>query len=229
MPGIELPAVFLSFDDWWIEEWFMFLSFFAVRNIRTTFYPAFRKNGLTNYWTAEDAARSMTPRRWQMLGKIAAAGHTIGFHTISHVRADTYIAGYGADKFTADEIRAGLDLIESHGIPRPRHFAFPYGFHNEATDALIVNIFSTARAISPDGESCLYNETDLCEKRIFNGYDLKMYDRYMPIIFRLAKEKKAGFFFGHNPKNVAPALGHLCNYCRINGVQFYPMSALEKA
>jgi peptidoglycan/xylan/chitin deacetylase (PgdA/CDA1 family) len=67
------------------------------------------------------------PGNEQLLGAIAAAGHEIGLHGMTHRRHD------GLDAAAARaELEAGLEAIAAAGGPRPRWYRPPYGASSPA-------------------------------------------------------------------------------------------------
>lgn len=129
---IEFPAVFLSFDDNRLDLWNASLPLLADCGITATFY-------LSNleYFTLED---------WRRLGRIIRAGHSIGYHTLTHMRATEGIERLGWEKFYWQEIEPGMNMIkENMGLKHIRHFSYPWGTGNPATDHYLLKVFRTLR------------------------------------------------------------------------------------
>jgi peptidoglycan/xylan/chitin deacetylase (PgdA/CDA1 family) len=77
--------------------------------------------------TSEDAVPVPEPLSWAMLAEMAAAGITIGAHTVTHPVLTTE-----SERTVLEEITRSRELLEQ-GLGRPvRHFAYPDGGFNRA-------------------------------------------------------------------------------------------------
>jgi peptidoglycan/xylan/chitin deacetylase (PgdA/CDA1 family) len=199
--GMMFPAVFLSFDDLWVDEWY---ATFAESRIKVTFYPATIGN------LAEDG--------WKKLKALEDAGHTIGFHGLNHLRAGVEVTARGPERFLADEIMPGLRLFEEHGMRWPLHYSYPYGNRTAQSDDVLLDIFRTLRGVGGDRT---YSPVHLKRMRIFLANSMK--NDHRALLERTILEKGAAFVYLHQP---APdRLRVIWKYA--DRVHFYPMGALD--
>jgi hypothetical protein len=70
------------------------------------------------------------------LHALAADGHAVESHSVSHVEAARYAAELGAHAYLDDEVLPSLAALRADGFT-PESFAYPYGSHTEETDELI--------------------------------------------------------------------------------------------
>lgn len=145
---MKFPAVFLSFDDIYIDEWH---EKFIDSPIKATFNPTHLE--------------TITPEGWAKLRALQAAGHAIGCHGLRHLRPGAGIGttdGYG---FLSSEIYPALDLYEKNGLRRPTHYVCPNGNHTDDSDRVLLNVFKTVRI----GGSQVYSERDLQTVRVLKA------------------------------------------------------------
>ena len=223
---IKTPAIFLSFDDSWIDIWHESLPFFEEYDIKATFYLSFGVNeGKVN------TPYSMTDIRWERLKEIHDSGHTIGFHTVGHERVDTTIRKIGGAQYCQKEIYPGLETMGKHGII-PRHFAYPYGRWSEESNKCLLAVFDTLRgSVIPQEADLmrLYDTRDLSNLRIFTALDI-LYDFFPEYLNRLTKEKKIGFFHAHRTAPwIQGKLRAIFKMGQAHGINFYPMSMLDRS
>lgn len=228
--AIRMPAIFLSFDDWWEGEWVKYLPILAENNAKATFYPCIRKNlGMPILDSEEKIRNAIRPAFWQSLKEIQGQGHTVGFHSVNHFKLSYLRRDIGLQRLMETEIHIGLKIFAENGF-KPKHFAYPFGNHDMMTDEVLLNYFVTIRTIVlPENLNMMrtYSLEQLQKMKIFIGYDLK-YPSWQNALNAILDKKSAGFFFTHNPRDVASELGELFYSAEKNGVTFYPMSILEK-
>jgi peptidoglycan/xylan/chitin deacetylase (PgdA/CDA1 family) len=228
---IKVPAIFLSFDDWWETEWVKYLPILAENNVKATFYPCIRNIYSTPFLDSEEKIRSaIRPAFWQSLKEIRDKGHTVGFHSVNHLRFGYLKKDLAFQKLMEIEIQIGLKTFTENGF-RPRHFAYPFGSYSTMTNEVLLNYFLTLRTIvlpgNPNFMMRTYSLEQLQEMRIFIGYDIK-YPDWQSALKTVLDTKSAGFFFTHNPRDSNSELNELFYSAKVDGATFYPMSALEE-
>jgi len=130
---IKTPAIFLSFDDRHIEEWFNALSLFEKYEAKITFY-------LTHI-------PLITEKEWKMVGDFKEAGHTIGFHGTNHLDARKFITKMGCQKYIFKEISPGIEILRKKGFDDIQNFAYPYGRDGLEAEKCLSKHFNTLRTI----------------------------------------------------------------------------------
>ena len=124
-------GVVLSFDDYsstWVEH----LPLLESLDIKATFFITgdFLRD-------ASEGERRLRP--------LLEAGHSLGVHTFSHRRASEMWETQGADWLQTDVLEqvAALERLSHRPIVA---FAYPYGDHNDITDAILKPHFHILRA-----------------------------------------------------------------------------------
>jgi len=130
---IKAPAIFLSFDDRHIKEWFNALSLFEKYEAKITFY-------LTHI-------QLITEEEWEMVGDFKKAGHTIGFHGTNHLDARKFITTMGCQRFISNEILPGIEILRRKGFDDIKNYAYPYGRKDLETKKCLSKHFNTLRTI----------------------------------------------------------------------------------
>jgi hypothetical protein len=124
--GPAHPALALSFDDEFIEEWTGIRSLLQTYNARVTFF-------VTRYG-------QWTPEHKQMLHDLASDGHDIEAHGVNHLNAITYLDDHTAQDYATDEIAPSVEVLRADGYPVTT-FAFPFSASNgELHDAALTVI-----------------------------------------------------------------------------------------
>lgn len=232
---VKAPAVFFSYDDWWLKEWCDFLPILDQHGIKATFYPCFRSNMDSEYWGREEIKKN-TNNDWpNMLKKIANKGHTIGYHTVNHANVYNLMKKgkmLTCSQYKEFEIFPGLEFLAEHGI-KPRHFSYPYGmlfkntFIDDEIDDCLLTIFDTVRiAVLPTAMET-YDIESLREKKSFKSMDIKEHE-LIPLLQRIYEEKKAIFIYAHNPTNFYNKFKAMADFAHRVGISFYPMSVLDR-
>jgi len=219
MIEIEAPAIFLSFDDFYVHEWYDCLSFFDDHNIKVTFYLTPRTE-----WGEAEVKR---------IQEIEGRGHTIGFHTTGHFQAVSYVEAYGCEQYLKEEIHAGLDTIKSWGI-QVRHFAYPYGSCSDTTHKCLDGVFDTLRGTFPQQGNQngieYITENSYCTESVGNTKVLTSFSvdllSNLNLIEKAAKYKRIVFCYSHSPNH--EMLKELVRIARKYQCNFYPMSVLNR-
>jgi peptidoglycan/xylan/chitin deacetylase (PgdA/CDA1 family) len=113
------PALALTFDDHYVDEWLAAADIFKSHGVCATFFVV----GFPN-------VPSMAVMK---LHKLVDRGHEIGFHSVSHANAVEGVRDHGLEQYIQTEIAPGMDGMTLMGF-RPTAFAFPY---NAYTDELV--------------------------------------------------------------------------------------------
>lgn len=230
MIDLALPALFLSFDDWWEKEWAAYIPTMVEHNVKATFYSCPKRGiPMRRIDTDEDAVAVIKLAYWQALRALAGAGHTIGFHTVNHMKMDGEVRARGMDEAIQFEIVRGLKMFADAGLT-PRHFAYPYGNHQALLDFHLLHYFSTLRTIVPPNAPNtmrFYTPQNLMRERVIVAHDLK-YDGCFDAVKKTIADKRIGFFFAHKPADYIAELAELFRLGTEGGATFYPMSALEE-
>lgn len=210
----DTPGIVLSFDDWHEREWARFLPTLAAHKIRATFYPCLKN--------IVGATATVRRSYFDTLRRLADAGHAVGYHTLTHAIIEA-ARGVPTNALIDAEIIPGLEMFEKAGLPRPRHFAYPGGKHNVASDDALLEIFDTVRTIVPEdniGQMIYYSPQRLAADRVFMAYDLH-YPGVFNAVRRTLEEKRVGFFFAHNPELYKATLRRLLDMAEAAGAAFY--------
>lgn len=136
----------LSFDDWYISEWYEALPLLREQNAKVTFFVS-RYDDFILCSTCGSAKK--------LLAAISEQGHSIEFHGLDHANAVGYVAEYGLNQYLKNEILDGITLMEQDGY-RVSSFAYPYGAHNEDINAGALSYFRILRGFS-GGEANISN------------------------------------------------------------------------
>lgn len=147
LPGVAAAAgsataaptvVTISFDDGWDNQW-QARDILAARGMRATFYVNGRFTGLPGRLTMPQ------------LRLLAAAGHEIGGHTLSHA----HLPALSPD----DQRRQVCDdraVLVAQGFPA-RSFAYPHGENDATTRAIVASCgYTNGRTVQGIGSAaCL--------------------------------------------------------------------------
>ena len=122
----------LTFDDGVYKQWIPVLPLFAKYGAHATFFFS----GMVD------------PAILDAMKTIAAAGHSIGLHTVSHADAIPFIPERGVEAYLAEQILPQLEPCRAAGI-RIESFAYPNNRHSEETDESLSPYFRHFRAGLP--------------------------------------------------------------------------------
>ena len=135
---------------------------------------------------------------------LAAAGHTIGLHTVHHADAPEYIATHGAQAYVEDEIEPQLAVCRASGIS-VRSFAFPNNKYNDEALAVLTPLFDRFRAgCGGKGPDAAYvTRENLPKTRVMGGIGLGEYyhtrvEDVIAAIDRAADTDTCLTFFSHS-------------------------------
>lgn len=128
----QSPAICLSFDDNYIQNWEEILPLLEYYDARVTFFL----NGINQLPKAEK----------NKLKRFKSAGHDIQAHGEMHTPMNTYIKSHGLNDYLEKEIEANLQALEKLGIT-PSVFAYPFGEKNKYIDIFLWTKFKATRNI----------------------------------------------------------------------------------
>lgn len=116
-------GVALMYDDWHTEEWCASEEVLARYGAHVTLYVA-------RYPT-------MSPKALAELQELAAEGHDVETHSISHQRGPGYVEDHGLAAYIDDEVLASIDLLQQDGFDIVS-YAYPFGTRTDEIDRAIL-------------------------------------------------------------------------------------------
>lgn len=125
-------ALALSFDDDAVDDWTALGPMFGKYGAHVTFF-------VTRYLVMSD-------ERHAELHQLAADGHDVEYHTVSHQNAVDYVKAHGLDGYVNDEILPALTAMRLDGFST-HEFAYPFGAHDAEIDDALAPYFDHLRAI----------------------------------------------------------------------------------
>ena len=130
----EKAGVAISFDDHFIDEWYVLRPLLKKYNAKVTFFM-----------TCPD---SLTKDEIFKIKQLQKEGHEIGFHGTIHGNATAMLASAGPQRYFETELEPGLKHLERIGI-RPTSYAHPGGNHTDQADSvLLANGFKILRDVA---------------------------------------------------------------------------------
>jgi hypothetical protein len=130
--GGHAGTIALSFDDNSVADWTAMRPLLTQYAAHVTFF-------VTRYLV-------MTDDEHAQLHQLAADGHDIEYHTVSHQNAVDYVAANGIDAYLANEISPALDAMRADGF-EITEFAYPFGARSPELDGALAPYFHHLRAI----------------------------------------------------------------------------------
>ena len=126
-------AVHVTFDDGFTGVLEHAAPVLAGLSIPATLYAVSGRLGLSNDWMARRGFPERPLMTAAQLRELESAGFVIGSHTHSHAR----LTEIGAAR-VAQEVGASRRELEDALGKAVQHFAYPYGLHDEAVRAAVV-------------------------------------------------------------------------------------------
>ena len=233
MIKLKTPAIFLSFDDKFIKEWFDLLGFLREFDMKVTFYISVLYSKIGD----RVERKPITDEEWGMLKEIRANGHTIGYHGYHHLNMQRVIKESGTPKagrrnYINQEINTGVEIFKKNDF-NIRHFSYPYGVHEKIMDKYLLKRFDTLRLTVgryDKEDDVFYDRKKLDRMRIFCSLSLeRKTDEENKEILSVLKnltesDNKILFVRMHRPDD--KIMKRLLS-CRENGVNFYSMGIFE--
>ena len=122
-----------SFDDTSINAWAQTRDLFNAYGVHATFF-------VSRYDHVDAAGRTQ-------LQQLAADGHAIEAHSVTHARGPNYVENYGLQAYLNDEVLPSITALRADGFD-PQLFAYPFGARTSETDAAILPYVRALRTVS---------------------------------------------------------------------------------
>lgn len=223
----KIAGVVLSFDDAYVNEWFVTSQALKKYHWKGTFCIS-KINTLRHY-------------QIKKLLEMQKEGHEIAGHTYNHINAVDYLRVNTIGKYMNQEIDPMLDLMRFYGLDVST-FAYPYGGRNKKLDAALLKKFKIIRGRAfceevANKQGCYYNNSNLVFSfsiddthnhcNIPHLLNLLEYAKKNNKILILNSHKTVDKVSGdYQTKNAA--LEYICKYIKSNNMNFYSLSDLEK-
>lgn len=221
------PGVIFSFDDNYIDDWYVADKLLHPYGWKATFFVT---------WYG-----SLTADQKVKLHYLKDNGHDIAAHGYNHLNALKYYKEFGMEKYIKDDILPLKSAMAKDGFD-VHSFAYPDGAHDSTLDTELLKYFDIIRGttyeeIPPESQYCYYEG-----KRVIYGLgiddDYKQFNiQYYKTLMDYAKtHNKIVIFYGHktvpdaDEKLETPlsALEELCKYAKNTGLKFYTVDDLAK-
>lgn len=124
LSGPAMAGISLHYDDWHTKEWVESMPLLDRYGAHVTLYVG-RYPGMPE--TAH-----------LHLAALAAAGHDIEAHSISHLRGPTVVEEYGLQAYLDDEVVPSIELLRRDGF-EVLSYAYPFGVRTDETDHAILD------------------------------------------------------------------------------------------
>lgn len=195
-------GVCLTYDDWFVDEWFFARELFKSYGVRVTFFVA--------------KMDVLTDDQFHKLLLLQQDGHEIGCHTINHCKLPAYLLRNSVDRYLKEEVDEGLAILRSKGL-RVDSFAYPYHEVVDVMDGPLLSRFSTLR-YRRDGPLLQERVYRLGSARVVNvmgslditGNEID-WDHTTALLDVLERERSYGVFCGHNIGKTGPKGTHFCS------------------
>lgn len=213
---IKAPAVLLCFDDCHIGAWHDYLQFFDDHQMKVTFY------------LSDIAGIRLKNHGWEKLQELRSHGHTIAYHGLNHLRAGTTVDKEGCEAFMAREVWAGLEILKEEGFDNVRHYCYPYGNCNEASDKCLLECFDTLRK----GGRESYSLEQMRNIKVFASSDFGKFSErklcgHEGFLESAMVQRRIVSFHMHIP--VRHRLEYIFEHGKRHGLKFYPLEILNSS
>ena len=121
----------LAFDDNAIDAWFSIRDQLAAHGAHVTFF-------VSRFYSRSDEERAE-------LQQLAADGHDIEPHSVDHLRGTDYVQAHGLDAYLSDQVLPSFTALTDAGYPAPTTYAYPWGLHDDAIDARVLQYVPRVR------------------------------------------------------------------------------------
>jgi peptidoglycan-N-acetylglucosamine deacetylase len=136
MRKTSYAGVALSFDDYFVDNWYQYKPLLDSFNVRLTLYIC--------------CYSGLTDSEKQKLKELQAEGHEIAFHSCKHLNALQALQSMNIGDYMQQEILPGLDSMRKDGF-RIENFAYPYGAFTAQTDSALLHHFRNIRKLEVRG------------------------------------------------------------------------------
>lgn len=116
-------ALAFAFDDDHVGAWMAGRDVYATYGVHLTFF-------VTRYAELQDSERAD-------LKQLAAEGHDIEAHSVTHQRGPLYVEQHGLGAYLDDEVDPSIDLLVKDGYAVTT-YAYPFGARTDETDRAIL-------------------------------------------------------------------------------------------
>lgn len=127
------PALALSFDDTWVDQWLAMQPLLDKYGAHVTFF-------VTRY------AR-LGAKQHAELHQLADAGNAIEAHTVNHLRGPDYVRDHGLDAYMTDEILPSIAVLRDEGYPVSA-LSYPFGSHTSEIDRAVLKHVALVRSVT---------------------------------------------------------------------------------
>jgi len=122
--GPPRAGVALMYDDWQTHNWVASMDLLAQYGAHVTLYVGRYPN--------------FKPDAYAELAELAAAGHDVEAHSITHPRGPTYVEEHGLRAYVEQEVLASIDVLRADGY-EVLSYAYPFGFSTSEIDRAILD------------------------------------------------------------------------------------------
>lgn len=222
----SIAGVILSFDDAYVNDWFVTDHELKKYAWKGTFFVS-KINTLKHY-------------QIQKLLKLQKEGHEIAGHGLNHYNAADFLRIHTINEYMHQEINPMLDLMHFYGL-KVSSFAYPYGGRTKKVDAALLEKFKIIRGRAfceenPSKQGCYFNHSKLVfsfsiddTHNHFNiPHLLKLLDyakKNNKILILNSHKTVKNVTGDYQTKNVTLEL--ICQYIKRNNMQFYTLSDLD--
>ncbi|WP_281636521.1 polysaccharide deacetylase family protein [Flavobacterium marginilacus] len=223
------PGVAFTFDDDYIEDWYVADKLLHPYEWKATFFVCWY-----GCLTAEQKAK---------LHYLKDMGHEIAGHGYNHLNALKFSKAFGVKKYIKEDILSLKSAMAKDGF-NIQTFAYPdgAGAHDAELNNELLKHFSIIRGttyeqIPPESQYCYYEGSKVIYGLGIDD-DYKQYNiPYFKSLMDYAKaHNKIVIFYGHktvpdaDEKLETPlsALEELCKYAKNKGLKFYTVNELAK-
>ncbi len=206
------PGVCLTFDDFFVDNWFAALPILKKHEARVTFCVSHLQRATQN--------------QLKLLSDIQNAGHEIGYHTRTHPKLNQYIEDKGLESWIANEIDLGVREHKAAGFTATS-FASPFHSFTKQSLELTCKRFEIVRAKGPrsaakDLSARVYR--NLGEKKAV--HNIGSIDFQHPvqggwhwldkILNTIAETSGVGIFTGHDIRRKKIGQGFYCSHSQLD-------------
>lgn len=224
---LKVSGVVLSFDDVFVNQWFVTNKKLNKYHWKATFFVSH----IHKLQTAEI----------QKLLQLQFQGHEIGGHSLNHLNAVSFLRKNSIDDYLQQEIDPMIDLMHFYGF-NIQAFAYPYGGRTQKLDkALLKNFkFVRGRAFCKEvvaKQGCFYENSKLVFSfSIDESHNHFSINHLKKLLDYAKKNNKILILNSHKTVNTITGkyqtqnatLEFICQYVQKNGMNFYSLSDLSK-
>ncbi len=220
-------GIVLSFDDNYVNEWFIANENLKKYNWKATFCVC--------------KIDSLNTNEVKKLIQLQKEGHEIAGHGYHHYNAVNFVQKWGIDEYLKQEIDPMIVSMTNKSF-KITSFAYPYGERSKLLDENLSKKFKIVRGRAfcgfvPKKEGCYYSNS-----KFVYAFDIDNDHIHfsIPYLFGLLdyakKNNKILMLCSHKPvvnvtenyQTKLETLAFICNYVKIHNMKFYTLSDLNK-